>query len=559
MKRKVAGSNQDLMYQPPKVQAAAPLTPLVYHNGPILSSPELVSLYWGSFADAEIGTMQSWLGSFASFLSGAQAPSRQEPVVRQYGITGATVGQWYHDPVVPRMTVGWPEIGAKIVNLQNAGNLPPFSSQRLFLTFTKGITLAGFPSIWLGLHGGDPGAPIAICPFPGGSDPMPAWQSVTSHEIMEAATDPQGGSGWIANDGEEGGDLCQWLTINMPFGTVQGFADNRQQMCSVWTKQTVWGGGESLGGNLASQPFALTRGNDRMEVFARASDNTLWHQWWDHGVGWGSGESLGGNLASAPFVLTRGNDRMEVFARAGDNTLWHQWWDHGIGWGAGELLGGNLASAPFVLTRGDNRMEVFARASDNTLWHQWWDHGVGWGSGELLGGNLASAPFVLTRGNDRMEVFARAGDNTLWHQWWDHGIGWGAGELLGGNLASAPFVLTRGDNRMEVFARASDNTLWHRWWDHRIGWGAGESLGGNLASAPFVLTRGNDRMEVFARASDNTLWHLGWDNGVGWGIGESLGGNLASPPFALTRGNNRVEIFAQANDNTLWHNWGDFF
>src|SRR5258706_5234967 len=162
---------------------------------------------------------------------------------------------------------------------------------------------------------------------------MSEWQSVTSHEIMEAATDPQGPSGWIADNGEEGGDLCQWLVTNEPFGTVEGFADNRQKTCSVWTSQVAAGAGESLGGSLASAPFVLTRGNDRMEVFVRASDNMLWHQWWDHGIGWGAGESLGGSLASDPILVTRRNNRMDAFASRSDNTLWQHWWDQGIGLG----------------------------------------------------------------------------------------------------------------------------------------------------------------------------------------------------------------------------------
>ncbi len=300
-------------------------------------------------------------------------------------------------------------------------------------------------------------------------------------------------------------------------------------------------------------PAVMIRGNERIDAFTRGADNSLWHEWWDDGIGWGSGESLGGNLASAPVVITRGNERMDVFARGADNTLWHKWWDEGIGWGSGESLGGNLASAPVVITRGNERMDVFARGADNTLWHKWWDEGIGWGSGESLGGNLASAPVVITRGNERMDVFARGADNTLWHKWWDEGIGWGSGESLGGNLASAPVVITRGNERMDVFARGADNTLWHKWWDEGIGWGSGESLGGNLASAPVVITRGNERMDVFARGADNTLWHKWWDEGIGWGSGESLGGNLASAPVVITRGNERMDVFANDPCNFLSH------
>jgi hypothetical protein len=226
---------------------------------------------------------------------------------------------------------------------------------------------------------------------------------------------------------------------------------------------------------------------------------------------WGTGESLGGNIASAPFVVTRTNDRMDVFARAADNTLWHTWWDHGIGWGTGESLGGNIASAPFVVTRTNDRMDVFARAADNTLWHTWWDHGIGWGTGESLGGNIASAPFVVTRTNDRMDVFARAADNTLWHTWWDHGIGWGTGESLGGNIVLDPYVVTRGTAHMEVFAIANDRSLWHRGWDQSVGWTDSNSLGGVLGSSPFALTRGTNRIEIFAESTDQMLWH-NWGN-----------------------------------------------
>jgi hypothetical protein len=244
MKGKVAGSTDELMFQPPRIilPASAPApsyTPLEYNGGPILSSPELVSFYWGSFTSTEIAAMQTWLGAFASFLSGDQAPTGQEPVVRQYGVLGAIVGQWYNDAIAPKTTVGWPEIQAKIAALQMAGNLPPSGSQRVFITFTKGITMAGYPDVWVGLHG-YAFAPLAICPLPDGPNPMPEWQRVTSHEIMETATDPQKPSGWIAADkSNEGGDICNSVIFNMPFGTVTGFADNRQRQCSAWAASSV--------------------------------------------------------------------------------------------------------------------------------------------------------------------------------------------------------------------------------------------------------------------------------------------------------------------------------
>src|ERR1700737_5203960 len=108
-----------------KMPANAPTSAaLVYYGGPVLSSPELVSLFWGPFSGTEIGTMVEWLYGSARFLSGERAPIGQEQVLEQYGVSGASVGVVYHQPVLPSTLVGWPEVGAEIVRLQGQGNLP---------------------------------------------------------------------------------------------------------------------------------------------------------------------------------------------------------------------------------------------------------------------------------------------------------------------------------------------------------------------------------------------------------------------------------------------------
>src|SRR2546421_4852762 len=74
------------------VAASAAYAQLNRGNGPILATPELVSLYWGGFAQSEIDGMQAYLNGLAGYLSGQGTPAGQEPDVRQYGVTGATVG-----------------------------------------------------------------------------------------------------------------------------------------------------------------------------------------------------------------------------------------------------------------------------------------------------------------------------------------------------------------------------------------------------------------------------------------------------------------------------------
>ena len=83
---------------------------------------------------------------------------------------------------------------------------------------------------------------------------------------------------------------------------------------------------------------------------------------------WSRWENLGGNLTSAPSVSSWAPNRLDVFARGTDNALWHIWWN-GTRWSSWESLGGTITSAPAAVSWGPNRTDVFARGSGNSLWH----------------------------------------------------------------------------------------------------------------------------------------------------------------------------------------------
>jgi hypothetical protein len=82
---------------------------------------------------------------------------------------------------------------------------------------------------------------------------------------------------------------------------------------------------ESLGGVLSSGPDVSSWAAGRLDVFARGTDNALWHKWYDGG--WSGWESLGGVLTSDPTAVSWSNGRIDVFARGTGNALWHKWFD----------------------------------------------------------------------------------------------------------------------------------------------------------------------------------------------------------------------------------------
>jgi hypothetical protein len=253
---KINSSEHNVRYLPtkkgvgrPKVaegaEALAPISPfsivpMTYNGGGILATPEIVALYWGNFAAADITSMQTWFAGWAGYISGANAPAGQDQVILQYGVFAASVGVHYNETSAPA-TATDASAKSKVIALQAAGHLPAFAANRIFVVMTKGITFADYGSVWCAYHGEwAANSYYAICPYPaaGGCEPTATplgnLQYAVSHEIMEAATDPDPGTGWVEGGGE-GGDGCNQQTVNMPFGVLQRYADNIQNACSVWT------------------------------------------------------------------------------------------------------------------------------------------------------------------------------------------------------------------------------------------------------------------------------------------------------------------------------------
>ena len=214
--------------------------------------------------------------------------------------------------------------------------------------------------------------------------------------------------------------MCYWLPasimkdgVAVPGGTDIDPMDS-EFAASVYPR-SGWRGWESLGGGLTSDPTVSSWAGNRLDVFARGTDNALWHKWWD-GAAWRGWESLGGGLSSGPGAVSWGPNRIDVVARGTDNALWHKWWD-GSAWRGWESLGGVLTSDPTVSSWAGNRLDVFARGTDNALWHKWWD-GAAWMGWESLGGGLSSGPGAVSWGPNRIDVFVSGTDNALWHKWW---------------------------------------------------------------------------------------------------------------------------------------------
>ncbi len=192
--------------------------------------------------------------------------------------------------------------------------------------------------------------------------------------------------------------------------------------------KTGWGGWESLGGQLGESPVGVGRNKDgRLELFVRWADGGVRHAWQaaknsPFVSGWARlGSSSRPTITSRPAVTRTSDGRLEVFARGTDNALWHIWQTAP---GAAfvqswESRGGVIVDSPAVEKNANGRLEVFARGADNNLWHIWQTDPNGiWAGWQRLGGRqFLGAPHVSRNRDGRLEVFVTGTGQDLLHTW----------------------------------------------------------------------------------------------------------------------------------------------
>ena len=183
-----------------------------------------------------------------------------------------------------------------------------------------------------------------------------------------------------------------------------------------------------------------------------------------YGVPW---HSLGGLLTSGPAVASWGVNRLDVFARGSDNGLYQKGWD-GTRWYAWYGLGGVLTSDPAAVSWGPNRIDVVVRATDNAIWHRAW-LGTQWSPWTSLGGRFTSAPSIASRGVNQLDVFARDTDGRLWLKVWN-GVSWTGWMFVGGEAVTAPDSVSRGNGRLDVFYVGPDGALRQSAFSPSTGW-----------------------------------------------------------------------------------------
>ena len=297
-------------------------------------------------------------------------------------------------------------------------------------------------------------------------------------------------------------------------------------------------------------PDCVSWGANRIDCFARGTDNAMWHRWWD-GAAWGGWESLGGVIMDAPDCVAGGRTASTASPAAPTTPCGTAGGTARPG-AAGKASAASSSAARTASSWGPNRIDCFAKGTDNALYHRWWD-GAAWGGWESLGGTILEAPDCVELGAEPHRLLRprhRRGDVAPLVGRLAPGA---AGRASAAPSSTSPTASPGGRTGIDCFARGTDLAMWHRWWDG-AGWGGWESLGGTIIEKPDCVSWGSNRLDCFARGTDNAMWHRWWD-GSAWGGWESLGGIILSGPDCVAWGPNRLDCFAPGTDNALYHRW----
>ena len=262
---------------------------------------------------------------------------------------------------------------------------------------------------------------------------------------------------------------------------------------------------ESLGANPVGESASVSWGLDRIDVFARGTDNHLWHRWYQDS--WGPWEDLGGSISSPPAVASWAPGRLDVVAarhgRRARAPLVRQRLER---MGDPRARRGYLTSAPTAATWGPGRLDVFARGTAGDLVHRFYEFGA-WSGWDSLGGGLVGAPAAAGSAPTRLDVVVRGTDDALYHRGFAP-PGWGTWSRVGGTLNGPPAVTAHAGGILDVVVTGSDNALYHQTrFGNWLGW---QRIGGVATSGPSVTSwAAGPPRRVRARHRRRALAHLG--------------------------------------------------
>jgi len=352
---------------------------------------------------------------------------------------------------------------------------------------------------------------------------------------------------------------------------VVAMADNGHYYLNTWTNasgsRVMSGWKQIMGKGLTNGPgpgISSFRPG-RLAVYGVGPDSRTWESRQDPQAQWGWSwpESLGSPqnapLASSVTSVSWDSNKVDLFARGSDNSLWTRGWD-GAGWkpqNDWRKLGGQFTSGFGAASWGFGHLDVFGVGADSKLYQIQYE--TGWSAftrveSPSVGLAGDAAPDAVSSGPGKIDLVVRGSDNQPWVR------------SFNASGIRRSLLVALGDHHN--LAVKSDGTLW--------AWGSNFSgqLGDGTTTERLSPVKGKDLMGVvgvsvgyahsLALTRDGTVWTWGRGDFGLLGDGTTTERHTPGPVPGLT-GIVAVAVaiggdhsLALKNDGTLWA-WGNNF
>jgi hypothetical protein len=229
-----------------KLHVAPASAQLTYRNGPLITNVAVFTVFWGAKwgTTTTSTTLMSNLNKF--FQAILVSPAIDQ--LGEYSVAGKSIGHgsFIGTKVIsaqaPVGSVTNSVIRTRLKAWINAKTVPKNTKSTLyFIYLDPGIVsiMGGSRSCqnYCGYHDNTGSIYYAVMPYPtcegclGGMAAFEALTGTSSHELSEAITDPEPGSGWYDDTNGEIGDICAWNFKKVAGYAVQLEWSNKEGRC----------------------------------------------------------------------------------------------------------------------------------------------------------------------------------------------------------------------------------------------------------------------------------------------------------------------------------------
>jgi hypothetical protein len=344
------------------------------------------------------------------------------------------------------------------------------------------------------------------------------------------------------------------------------FIEQQKTACDFILKYTIREIGSILtennwtvirGKSVISNPSVVSNGPGKYDVFAIGNDGVLWHRGYDYG--WKGWEPLStySNIPGAfvPFNSTVGvssifTNRLDVFAKGSDQFIWHNWRDISEGQWQNEwipLSTVRFNSEPSTFSTLPSALSLFAIDLSNTLCvntlnpqtSTW----IGWNAMKDSECTKLTPPTV--RSDFRLPETCLSIECNLLRS------------LQGYTLAKPPILISTSQGRIDAFALLNNNEIWHgnftrdkfNQWHFRTN----ETLGQGIISQVSVVSKSNAfvDLELYAQRADGTLFRIAY-NGNHWSSWQPLGKVSDGPSVVYWQDPETYSIFTRDRGSLIY-------